>query len=46
MCHDDETSDEQAREYDDYQSYIDRLDAANDATQRLCDALLAYAAAL
>ena len=46
MCHDAETSDEQAREYDRYQAYIDKMTAADEAMQLLCLALLAYATSL
>ena len=46
MCHDDETSDEQARDCDRYQAYIEKMVAADEAMQTLCVALLAYATSL
>jgi len=41
MCHDDEMSDELAAEADEYQAYIDRLDAANERMTAMIAALVA-----
>lgn len=41
MCHDDEMSDELVAEADEYQAYIDRLDAANERMTAMIAALVA-----
>jgi hypothetical protein len=45
MCHDDETTDEQAREFDDYQAYIDRLEYEAALDDLWVDHVVAYALA-
>jgi hypothetical protein len=43
MWHDDETTDEQAREFDDYQAYIDRLEDEAAMDDLWVDLVVAYA---